>query len=282
LFFNNASIEINPGDILCFYDGTNTAAPLIGCLDDFSFLDDFNVTASAANSSGCVTVQFISQTGSSAPGFQTAINCTNPCQPIVVSLDTVATFPTPNDSNYLDVCPGTQITVSASVDFPQNGQVYNQSPFTSEYVWNFGDGTIKYGLTATHTYTISGGYSLDLTVTDSIGCKNANRLGQKVRVATKPDFQLQNVDPFICLGDTLTLTAGLSGSGDNPNLTFTPVQGGFPTGAIIYDSLALPDGSGVSYTSTITFTDFNPGRPSLPPMTSKVFVSIWNIPTWAI
>ncbi len=260
LFLNNASVDINPGDVFCFYDGVDTLAPLIGCVEDFSFLDVFNIQATAANSSGCITVHFVSQSGSSAAGWQSTISCVNPCQPVLVSLDTLNTSPLPTDSTgYLDICPGQTITVSAEVSFPQNGEVYNQSPFTSTYVWDFGDGTIKYGLTANHTYNNPGGYMIDLTVTDSIGCKNANYLGQKVRVSTYPEFAVGNYDDVLCLGDTVHLTAsGESGTGSS--LVFTAVEGGFPTGAIVYDSLALPDGSGVSYTSSITFTDFNPSQ----------------------
>ena len=43
-----------------------------------------------------------------------------------------------------------------------------------------------------HIYAQSGGFVVKLTVTDTIGCKNINYIKQRVRIAPKPIFSLEN------------------------------------------------------------------------------------------
>lgn len=47
---------------------------------------------------------------------------------------------------------------------------YTQSPYYTNYTWDFGDGTTASGQNQLHTYCCLGTYSVTLTTTDSTGC----------------------------------------------------------------------------------------------------------------
>jgi hypothetical protein len=89
-----------------------------------------------------------------------------------------------------------------------------------------------------------------LIVTDVNGCTSTNDINLRVRVSTRPDFTGTFANPTtVCAGQNVTLTGAA---------TATPWTQ--PTGAVLGGTTFLPDGSGVSYTTGITFTDFTPGQ----------------------
>jgi chitodextrinase len=53
-------------------------------------------------------------------------------------------------------------TFSASNSYDLDGSITN-------YTWDFGDGTMSYGVSTTHTYSAAGAYTVMLTVTDDNG-----------------------------------------------------------------------------------------------------------------
>ncbi|UCD14431.1 MAG: right-handed parallel beta-helix repeat-containing protein [Thermoplasmatales archaeon] len=65
----------------------------------------------------------------------------------------------PNSSNINEL-----ITVGAFGSYDPDGTITN-------YTWNFGDGSVGYGVSAGHTYSTAGTYSVMLTVTDDDGDK---------------------------------------------------------------------------------------------------------------
>jgi len=71
---------------------------------------------------------------------------------------------------------GRSFTLDARASFDPNGN-------TLTYAWNFGDGTQASGITATHTYTKTGTYTLDLTVSSS---KAARHIFKTINVVTLP------------------------------------------------------------------------------------------------
>src|SRR5216683_840690 len=71
---------------------------------------------------------------------------------------------------------GRSFTLDARASFDPNGN-------TLTYAWNFGDGTQASGITATHTYTKTGTYTLDLTVSSS---KAARHISKTINVVTLP------------------------------------------------------------------------------------------------
>src|SRR5260370_3351697 len=71
---------------------------------------------------------------------------------------------------------GRSFTLDARASFDPNGN-------TLTYAWNFGDGTQASGITATHIYTKTGTYTLDLTVSSS---KAARHIFKTINVVTLP------------------------------------------------------------------------------------------------
>lgn len=253
--------EIAPGDDLCFFDGTNPSAPSLGCASDFNGGSAFIIQATAANLSGCVTLVFSSNASGEGAGWSADINCVPSCQLIEAVLVSSTPDADPIDNGYIDICPGDNVQFFGTANYPQNGIVYQQSNLISDFEWDFGDGTIAEGENVSHVYDEPGGYIVQLTVTDQFGCRSTNFLSQRVRVATSPQFNLGGDLPTeICVNDTIHLNSQVNVVDDEYVVSTIPTEGSFQAGATRSDSLALPDGDGVSYETTVAFTDFAPGQ----------------------
>ncbi len=260
LTFNGHAL--GSGDDLCIYDGSTTGSPLVGCITSFSSNDPFIIQATAANSSGCLTLVFTSDGTDQAAGFEAAISCIPSCQTIIAVLDTPSVYPQ-MINGYIDICPGDVVLFSASGEYPQNNIAYAQSDFTSTFVWDFGDGYTGYGLNnVAHIYENPGGYIAQLTITDPMGCTNSNYFNIRVRVASPPTFNIVGDNQTITVGDTINLASLFNPTADGyvenfqPLGTFTPpFFGGEET--FLDDT---PSGGVVCYEPTINVSAFAPGQ----------------------
>jgi len=253
--------DIAPGDVLCIYDGPNLSAPLLACHTDYNPGQPFLVQATAVNPSGCLTISFDSDGSGVATGWAAAISCVASCQ--TIQADMVSTNPTvaPADTGWIDICPGERVFFDGKGMYPQNNFAYPQSDLTTTFEWNFGDGGIAYGPNTSHRFDIPGGYYVQLFLTDQQGCRNTNLINQRVRVAPRPSFQLAGMlDQTICAGDTVMLSANVSGAAGNQTLVITPNTSSFAAEGSRSDSLALPDGTGIPYKTNVFFTEFSPGQ----------------------
>ena len=259
LTFNN--VVIAPGDELCFYDGTDTSAPLLACASEFGSSSAFIIQATAANPGGCLTITFVSDDAGTGAGWSAAIECIPSCQTILAQLDSTLPAAMPADTGWIDICPGDRVFFWGSGQYPQNGVAYNHSDFTSTFEWDFGDGTFGVGPNVTHVYDEPGGYIVQLTITDQFGCRNTNFISQRVRVSTRPQFVSgREVPQQICVGDSIELNAMVNLLDSAHNVSVAPTEGSFLVQGVRSDSLPLPDGDGTSYMTSITFTDFAPGQ----------------------
>lgn len=256
-----SGVALAPGDQLCIYDGNTIAAPLLACADQFAPGSPFVVQATAANPGGCLTVQFISNAAGVAAGWSASLSCVASCQQVLADL--VSTLPAmiPADTGWIDICPGKRVTFQGQGIYPQNGFAYQQSDFSTEFEWNFGDGGIAYGPTVSHLFEEPGGYYVQLFLKDTLGCRSTNLLSQRVRVAPRPNFSIANAfAPVICAGDTIQLSAVVSDTVPGANLSVTGGQLSFTVDGTRSDSLALPDGTGIPYETNLYFTEFSPGQ----------------------
>ena len=253
------TFDIDASDTLFIYDGPNTTSPLIGAYNNDNSLFLFPVNATAANPSGCLTVQFKSDGASTGPGWDAEIFCVIACQTVISGIDSAAMSPHPSDSMYIDICYGDTIDFVGTGIFPQNNIIYSQSNATSTFTWNLGDGTIVTGQNVTHYYNTIRGYNLELTVTDLNGCVSMNSLGYRVRVSDDPIGHVGSL-PDICSGSDLNITVGYS-SLNNINVT---VPSYYQSASLMYDSATfIPDGGalgGLCYNTNVTFNCFNPGQ----------------------
>lgn len=254
-------VEIIPGDSLCFFDGKNVSAPTLACIEDFRYEGPFVIQATAANPTGCITVVFQSNSSAEGSGWSADINCTQACQTIRADLVTTDPAVMPVDTGWIDVCPSQRIALSAKGAYPQNGLLYQHSDLTSEFKWDFGDGSTAVGPDVTHAYTKSGGYLVQLTIKDNRGCTNTNFINQRVRVSVKPTFAVGDSIPSeICSGDTISLNAIVNQLNKTYAVSTLSNGGSFQAGAVRSDSLALPDGTGTAYETTVKFNNFSPGQ----------------------
>ncbi|MEL6942413.1 MAG: proprotein convertase P-domain-containing protein, partial [Bacteroidota bacterium] len=169
----------------------------------------------------------------------------------------------PTDTGWIDACPDQRITLNALSDasvFPQEGLFYNHRD-SSEYIWDMGDGTLRYGTAISHSYEQSGGYIIQLKIRDQIGCTNANVVNQRVRISTKPSFSSTlGMVRTGCSGDTISLSAAVNAMDDSSIISVSPTEGTFLAQRIRSDSLPLPDGTGDAYTTGVTFSNFATGQ----------------------
>jgi gliding motility-associated-like protein len=258
-------LEFNITGTLTVFNGTTTAADTLWSNDPTANgnpnVQSFRIPAATdGNASGCVLVRFES-TGSST-GWAANINCVVACKPIEAILTTTSPAAEQDgDNTYINICPGDPITFTATGDYPESGGSYDQSDADSYFIWNFQDGTIDTGTTITHVYNDPGGYIVQLTIEDQMGCKNFNNISQRVRVAPPPVFNTpDNLPENVCVDDIRNLTVSRLLGGETIDFNPEPVEFSFNTSQTFSELTFLPDGDGTQYESPLVFTNFNPGQ----------------------
>ncbi len=95
----------------------------------------------------------------------------------------------------------------------------NTSTNATSYVWSFGDGNTSVLTNPTHTYTVSGTYTIKLVATNATGCKDS--ISQTITISAKP------IAAFTVTALTQCLTGG--------TLQFTDASIGTVTPSYYYD-----------------------------------------------
>ncbi|MCA0152729.1 choice-of-anchor L domain-containing protein, partial [Winogradskyella vincentii] len=148
-------LGLNP-DFLNIYDGTDTTANLLGSFQ--GAVGPFTVSASDSNTSGCLTLEFISHpSDGTIDGWEANILCATACQDIVASIDT--TTPAPNGTGVISILPGDTVDFSGSATFSVDGS-------NATYDWDFGDGNTAIGTDVSHLFPVAGTYTVTFTATD--------------------------------------------------------------------------------------------------------------------
>jgi len=252
-----SKIDLAEGDKLCFYDGLTATADSLICIESFFNGIPIIVQATAANTSGCLTVQFTSNASQTGNGWEANLDCVPSCQLIKADISSTTPLSEPIENGYIDICVGENIIFNGDGLYPQNNLVYEQSNVNSIFEWDFGDGTFATGKSVAHTYTEGGGYRVTLKITDQFECTNSNFAQQRVRVATKPNFKIGDLPPTACIGDSIVLSTKIDANQSDAAVAICNQEGSFIFNGFRSDSLALPDGNGASYKTSIRFTDFD-------------------------
>ena len=256
-----SSIDIGSGETFVVYDDNG---PTPGTELSNIFLQNpnnpFTLQATAANNTGCLTIVFTSDgVDENNAGWSADINCIASCQTILSELVSTSPAVMPVDTGWIDICPGDRVEFSGTGIYPQNGIVYNHSNLNSSFEWTFGDGNSAVGLDVTNVFEEPGGYIVQLKITDQFGCENTNFISQRVRVSTYPTYVFDGtLNPSYCSGDTISITSSIDTSTQS-NVSVFPNQGSFQQTLVVSNPLQLPDGTGVSYEETLSFTQFRPG-----------------------
>ncbi len=227
--FTTFSIE-NNWDFLQVFDGTTTGAPSLGTYTGTS--GPGIVQATPGNASGCVTFRFTSDGSVTGTGWAGAISCISPCQTITSNL--VSTNEAAMGDGVVRVCQGQSVNYVGSGTFSSSGA-------GATYQWNMGNGATVNGTNINYTYPTPGSYLVNLLITDPNGCTNANALNLNVQVSTTPTITTGAAPNTLCTNQTSALSANVTMNPYSVNCT-PPVSG----------TTFLPDGSGVSYSTSIT------------------------------
>lgn len=259
LFFPN--MELGAGDTLCFFDGNSTAATQLACSWEFDAGSPVSVQATAANPSGCLTIRFRSDAADQGAGWSAQISCIAACQTILAELVTTTPAVVPADTGWINACPGQRVFFEGRGIYPQNGVVYNHSDFTTSFYWEFGDGVTAVGPNVSHVYDEPGGYIAQLHIVDQFGCTNTNFISQRVRISSRPTFNLgDDVLQDICVGDTVSLNAVVDTILPDRLISVVPTPNSFQAGGAVSEAIPLPDGVGAVYETSIVITQFSPGQ----------------------
>ncbi|MFK7921709.1 MAG: PKD domain-containing protein [Bacteroidia bacterium] len=89
---------------------------------------------------------------------------------------------------------------------PQPVQFFVQTPTGVDWEWDFGDGSpLELDEEPMHLYTVDGGYSVNLKVTDANGCVDS-LLKPTYIVLARPEADFSLSDSILCPGENLILT----------------------------------------------------------------------------
>ncbi|MBN2682094.1 MAG: T9SS type A sorting domain-containing protein [Bacteroidales bacterium] len=249
-----SSTEFVQGNgILCVFDGNSSSAPLLGC---FTETLPSGFSASANNLSGCLTIQFFSNSpGSTFSGsFTSSFQCQNLEAEISSSPSSVIT----GECNILEICQGEAISFFGSGIYQNT--TYTQADITSVFEWDFGDGNTATGQNVNHTYSNAQSYEVVLTITDAQGCSSTISNCFNVFISGTPVFAGSMLSPIVnCQGDIINLTgivnpvsytneenSSLSYSNSYPTQMWTV---GATGGSMIAANQGTYDGTGLSTTS---------------------------------
>ncbi len=192
---DNPAPNITNVDVMNVYDGTSTAANSLGTYSG-NQLQGVVIEATALNPTGCITLQFVSNTIGTGM-FTASVSCETPCndpQAGGVIVNGIA-------PDSIRVCPGELVNFQEQGSFAQPG-------FTLvDYEWDFMDGTTANGQNVSHSYNVPGQYRVQLFVTDDNGCGNPNLIDLEVLVGTEADFTGFPGDTTICLGESMSFSA---------------------------------------------------------------------------
>ena len=243
------------------FNGNSTASPERLPITSGDNGVQFAVTATASNTSGCLT--FLFESTGSATGWEATISCVRSCQDIEGFI-TSTPAAEPLMDGFVDICPGDEVQFSVATTFPENNINYPQSAATSTYTWTFQDGASQRGLGLTsvaHTFEEFGAYLVQVEIEDADGCFNTNRIVQIVRVAPPPIFrEPDNLPGSLCANTDARITVGRDLNTIDINFDPSAIPFGFSTGQTLTELVYLPDGNGDEYASPLTFTNFAPGQ----------------------
>jgi gliding motility-associated-like protein len=208
--FNLDTFDDNPApnqqnlDVMYVYDGPSTASPTLGNYTG-NGLANTTIQATNLNPTGCITLQFVSNTQNNAGNWQftASATCATPCDPPVALGQIVGG----------DASDSIRVCVGDLVNFMENGSFAQPSFNIASYEWNFMDGTTlpgSQGGTVSHAFSVPGHYVVNLYVTDDNQdevCQNANLTELNVFVANPPTFYEFPEDTTLCIGESIDLVA---------------------------------------------------------------------------
>lgn len=215
-----ATIDLAQGDSLRFFDGADHNAPEIFPLSDLTDGSPFTVQAGALNNSGCLTVSFVTnQDDIVGEGWQAGVTCIPICQRIVNEVQYAGNSPA---AGSLELCFGTEVSLSTTVSFPENQQVYDQQLDSMEFYWLYRSDTIGTGPSVEWLPAATGFGQLRLISIDQQGCTNVDHNQVWAFIGPAPGVEQTGPENLaICPGDTVVLYTSTSSNDGRPGFTIS-------------------------------------------------------------
>ena len=239
------------------YDGPSIFDPVLYSYTGSGDEPPGNIVATEDNETGCLTVFFTSPSSVEAPGWFAEINCQYPCQDFTVEIESSDWI---NALGQIDACY--DIDLNALTDYPENDEYYTQADNTTTFQWVFGDGQVATGQSLSHLYPEEGEYELSLFATDINGCNASTSL---MVVNDEPGIVTTIFPPEdteICPETIVQVGSSIPGTDTVINffdpITWVITEEALNVGEDFGDPIYLPDGSGVSYTTEVNITAFDP------------------------
>lgn len=184
-------------DYLTVYDGPTTSSPAIGTYSGST------IPASITSTNGSLTIRFTSDGSVSYPGFLISwMDISNGQSPI---------------ANY-----------TIPVPTPHNWPILfnNQSLFSGDYSWDFGDGTTSLDEHPTHLYSTSGGTYI--TSLEAINCFGSDTAFQSITIDAPSSLTIDPDTISITLnqGDTALVPVTITNSGNGVGYYGTNISSG--------------------------------------------------------
>ena len=156
-------------DELTIYNGSTTSDPIIGTYSGTQTIG----TITASNTSGCLTLRFVTNGGVNLAGFEANILCESPCQDIEALIENVV--PEISPTGVLVINQGDNVSFEGNANFSIDGT-------GASYDWDFGDGTSANGTLVDHTFNTIGTFTVTLTIMDTnpFGCFDETTLTVQV------------------------------------------------------------------------------------------------------
>jgi gliding motility-associated-like protein len=200
LRMNFSLFDLEEGkDFMYIFDGENDSASILGIYTGGN--NPGIVQATPANSSGSLTIRFVSNKDVTASGWIATISCVPPgtayCQEITPFL--ASSEPAIDSEGIIRICQGVPAIFNG-------GAVFSESGNDATYEWYFDNGNTATGQSATTFFTDPGIYKVSLNVTDANGCNSV--LGIRVYVSQYPDFEFTDSDQ-VCFGTPSLIAASL-------------------------------------------------------------------------
>lgn len=98
---------------MTIYDGDDASANVLGSFTGVA--GPGFISATSSNTSGCLTIEWITNASGTTFGWEAEILCASPCQTITPTI--TETNPTPNGSGIITIIPGETINFEGSAVF---------------------------------------------------------------------------------------------------------------------------------------------------------------------
>lgn len=262
------SLDIDPSDTLFIYDGTSINDTLLHWFNNTNYdsLGTFRYAATIQNSTGALTLRFLSDASGTGAGYQIHATCMAPCQRVIVKLDSLNSSHIPQRDPddgyyYIDLCPNDSVHIVTYCDYPDNRFSYLQRDEATTFQWNLdiAEYDTLGGNTLDYVFTSGRGYSVSISATDSAQCPSLTPVTFRVRTSQNPFLNISPLPP-ICSNDELDLNVGY----DSLSIVqLAPIGSAQVASLCVTDTVFLPDGiycapNGYYYRSYVNFTTFAP------------------------